>query len=149
MEQISGNRQSKGALLVAAALVGAALLFGASVIAVRSVKLATPASHDARSLLRLDGALGATLEPLDRASARALGGGSEADDMVVTSIATGGRAASAGIRVGDVIEQLAGKDPSNLDAAAEAIGPAAIPVAINRHGKHIVVELPAPPARSG
>jgi membrane-associated protease RseP (regulator of RpoE activity) len=139
----------RATLIVPAAFVGLALLFGASVLAVRSVRVATPASHDARTLLKLDSALGATLEPLDSVSARVLGGGSEVDDMVVTSVASGGRAAAAGIRVGDVVEEISGKDPSDLDAAAEAIGPAAIPVAINRHGHHIVVELPAPSAPRG
>lgn len=149
MRQIGNRHRRNGALVFAAFLAGVALLFGASVVAVRSVRVATPASHDARTLLRLDGALGATLEPLDSASARLLGGGSQADDMVVTSVASGGRASSAGIRVGDVVEQIAGRDLSDLDAAAEAIGPAAIPVAINRHGNHIVVELPAPSVPRG
>lgn len=123
-------------ILCIAALIAAAF-------AVRSIKVQSPASHRARALLSLDAALDATLEPLDRTSARLLGGGTQADDMVVTSVASGGRAARAGIRVGDVVEEIGGKDPSDFDEAVAALGPAATSVVINRHGQHATVELPA------
>src|SRR5512146_1637087 len=87
-----------------AILIACAILFAMIAVAVREVRVEAPASHDARALLKLDSALGATLEPLDATSARVLGGGSEKDDMVVTSLASGGRASAAGIRVGDVVE---------------------------------------------
>jgi len=123
-------------------LVAASLLFGAILFAVRQVRVEAPASHDARSLLKLDNALGATLEPLDWFSARRLGGGTEADDMVVTSVATDGRASAAGIGVGDVIESIGGKDPSNLDQAVAALGPDPTPILVNRHGNRAIVQLP-------
>jgi len=125
-----------------AALLVCALLFGIIILAVRQVRVEAPASHDARALLKLDSALGATLEPLDATSARILGGGSEENDMVVTSLASGGRASAAGIRVGDVVEAIDNKDASDVDEALAALGPEPTRVTINRHGNRAVVELP-------
>jgi hypothetical protein len=125
-----------------AALLGCVLLFGAIIFAVRQVRVEAPASHDARALLKLDSALGATLEPLDAASARIVGGGSEEDDMVVTSVASGGRASAARIEVGDVVEAIGGTDASDVDGALSALGPDPTPVVINRHGSRAIVELP-------
>ena len=118
----------------------------AAAFAIRSIRVQNPASHRARALLNLDAALDATVEPLDPSSARQLGGGGEADDMVVTSVASGGRASRAGIRVGDFVEEIGGKDPSDFDSAGTVLGPAATTVVINRHGQHAIVQLPA---RSG
>jgi membrane-associated protease RseP (regulator of RpoE activity) len=122
------------------------VVFAVIVFAIREVRVEAPASHDARALLKLDSALGATLEPLDATSARILGGGSEEDDMVVTSLASGGRASAAGIRVGDVVEAIGGKDASDIDEALAAIGPEPTRVVINRHGNRANVELPGNPA---
>src|SRR5690348_5448029 len=129
-------------------LIACAILFALIVLAVRQVRVEAPASHDARELLKLDSALGATLEPLDATSARILGGGSEEDDMVVTSLASGGRASVAGIRVGDVVEAIGGKDASNVDQALAALGPAPTRVLIKRHGNRAIVELPGNPDAS-
>jgi len=126
-------------------LLGCVLLFGAIIFAVRQVRVEAPASHDARALLKLDSALGATLEPLDAASARVVGGGSEEDDMVVTSVASGGRASAAGIGVGDVVEAIGGTDASDVDNALSVLGPKPTPVVINRHGNRAIVELPGQP----
>lgn len=117
----------------------------AAAFAIRAIRVQNPASHRARALLDLDAALDATVEPLDPSSARLLGGGGEADDMVVTSVASGGRASRAGIRVGDFVEEIGGKDPSDFDSAGTVLGPAATTVVINRHGQHAVVQLPARP----
>ena|SRR5689334_19791118 len=131
-----------------AVLFACAILFGVIIFAVRQVRVEAPASHDARALLKLDSALGATLEPLDATSARILGGGSEEDDMVVTSLASGGRASAAGIRVGDVVEAIGGKDASDVDQALAALGPEPTRVVINRHGNRASVELPGNPDAS-
>ncbi|HEX4800695.1 MAG TPA: PDZ domain-containing protein [Sphingomicrobium sp.] len=131
-----------------AILIACAILFAMIAVAVRQVRVEAPASHDARALLKLDSALGATLEPLDATSARILGGGSEKDDMVVTSLASGGRASAAGIRVGDVVEAIDGKDASDVDQALAALGPAPTRVVINRHGNRAIVELPGNPDAS-
>jgi len=128
-----------------AVLLGCVLLFGAIIFAVRQVRVEAPASHDARALLKLDSALGATLEPLDATSARIVGGGSEEDDMVVTSVASGGRASAAGIGVGDVVEAIGGTDASDVDNAVSVLGPNPTPVVINRHGNRAIVELPGRP----
>lgn len=140
--------RSLAAKVVPALLLACAILFGVIIVTVRQVRLEAPASHDARALLKLDSALGATLEPLDATSARILGGGSEEDDMVVTSLASGGRASAAGIRVGDVVEAIGGKDASDVDQALAALGPEPTRVVINRHGNRANVELPGSPDAS-
>lgn len=120
-----------------------ALLFGALVLLAREVNLQSPASHHAKSLLKLDSALGATLEPLDSRAARVLGGGTRADEMVVTSVAADGRAAAAGLRVGDVVEQVDGKDTANLDAAIGAVSVDPTQLVVNRHGSRAILMIPA------
>src|SRR6185437_3887062 len=110
MQDTHGHRQLTSGILF---LVLCIAIVIAAVFAIRSIRVQNPASHRARALLNLDAALDATLEPLDQTSARLLGGGGQADDMVVTSVASGGRASRAGIRVGDFVEQIGGKDPSD------------------------------------
>lgn len=125
-----------------------ALLFAALVVAARQLSFESPASHHARALLKLDSTLGATLEPLDARAARTLGGGSRVDEMVVTSVAAGGRASAAGLRVGDVVEQVDGKDPADLDAAVGAVSIDPTQILVNRHGTHVMLNVPAPGATS-
>src|SRR5690348_327322 len=83
---------------VLAIVIAGALIFGALVLVARQLRIDTPASPHAQSLLKLDSTLGATLEPLDARSAQVVGGGSRVDEMVVTSVAAGGRASAAGLR---------------------------------------------------
>jgi predicted metalloprotease with PDZ domain len=120
-----------------------ALLFGGLVLAARQLKFESPASHHAKTLLKLDSTLGATLEPLDERAAQMLGGGSRADEMVVTSIAGGGRAFAAGLRVGDVVEQVDGEDPMNLEAAIDAVSSDPTRIVVNRHGIRLMLQVPA------
>ena len=127
-----------------ALFVAGALLFGMLVLAARQVRIDTPASPHAQSLLKLDSTLGATLEPLDARAARTLGGGSRVDEMVVTSVAAGGRASAAGLRVGDVVEQVDGEDPADLDAAIDAVATDPTQILVNRHGSHVMLNVPAP-----
>ena len=130
------------------AFVVGALLFGTLVIAARQLRLDSPASPHARTLLKLDSTLGATLEPLDARSAQVVGGGSRVDEMVVTSVAAGGRASAAGLRVGDVVEEVDGEDPANLDAAIDAVATDPTEIVVNRHGTHVMLKVPAPGAVS-
>jgi membrane-associated protease RseP (regulator of RpoE activity) len=129
-----------------AILAVATLLLGVAVLVARQLSFDSPASHHARTLLKLDSALGATLEPLDERAVRMLGGGSRVDEMVVTSVAAGGRASAAGLRVGDVVEQVDGKDPSDLDAAIGAISIDPTQIVVNRHGSHVMLNVPGPAA---
>jgi len=131
-----------------ALLVVCALLFGALVIVARGLSFESPASPHARTLLKLDSALGATLEPLDASAAKTLGGGSRADEMVVTSVAAGGRASAAGLRVGDVVQEVDGRDPSDLDAAIDAVSTDPTKIVVNRHGSRVMLNVPAPAASS-
>ena len=136
------QRRSTGNAVLAILTVGA-VVFGALVFATRQLRLESPASPHARTLLKLDSTLGATLEPLDARAARTLGGGSRVDEMVVTSVAAGGRASAAGLRVGDVVEQVDGRDPANLDAAVDAVSTDPTQILINRHGSHVTLNVPA------
>jgi hypothetical protein len=142
------NPDSKNRNVMLATLVACVLLFGIMVLAARQVKLEAPASHHARSLLKLDNALGATLEPLDARAARLLGGGSQVDEMVVTSVAAGGRASAAGLRVGDVVEDVDGAEASDLDQAIDAVSTDPTQIVVNRHGSRVMLMVPAPAATS-
>lgn len=133
---------------VAAVFIASALIFGVLVLAARQVRIDTPASAHAQSLLKLDSTLGATLEPLDAQAAQTLGGGSRVDEMVVTSVAAGGRASAAGLRVGDVVEEVDGENPADLDAAIGAVSTDPTQIVVNRHGSHVMLKVPAPPAAS-
>jgi len=139
MSGVRTNSSHRSAAL-ATALV-CAVLFGGLVIAARQLRLDSPASHHAKSLLKLDSALGATIEPLDARAAQSLGGGSRAEEMVVTSVAAGGRASTAGLRVGDVIEEVDGKNPADLDAAIDAIATDPTEIVVNRHGNRAMLKI--------
>jgi len=114
-------------LLILGAFVALALFLG-----FRPLRVDSPASSDARALLRLDSALGATVEPVDRATAARLGLPQGKGLLVVTSVASRGPAAAADIRVGDVIEQIGGQ-PAVVGGNSSV--PAAVtPVSIRREG---------------
>jgi membrane-associated protease RseP (regulator of RpoE activity) len=138
------DHHSTGTNTVFAILVVGALLLGVVVLGVRRLSFESPASHHARTLLRLDSTLGATLEPLDARAAQMLGGGSRVDEMVVTSVAAGGRASAAGLRVGDVVEEVDGKDPADLEAAIGAVATDPTEILVNRHGRQVTLNVPAP-----
>jgi PDZ domain len=132
----------------AAYLIVCAALLIVLILVVGTIRIDNPASHRSRALLRLDAALGATVEPLDPATARRLGGGSRADEMVVTSVGVNGRAAAAGLRVGDVVEQVDGQNPADLDAAVGAVSTDPTQVMVNRRGSHVILRIAAPPPSS-
>lgn len=127
--------RNAAALLAMGAIVALALFLG-----LRPLRVETPASQSAQALLRLDNALGATVEPLDQTTAAVLGLRSAGRYLVITSIANRGPAASAGLRVGDVIERIGGhpagdevRDAGKL-ASAERL-------AIRRDGKTSLVDV--------
>jgi membrane-associated protease RseP (regulator of RpoE activity) len=142
------DQRARGGDAVLAFVVVCALVFGVLVVSARRLSFESPASPHARTLLKLDSTLGATLEPLDERSAKTLGGGSRVDEMVVTSVAGGGRASAAGLRVGDVVEEVDGKDPEDLDAAIDAVSTDPTQIVVNRHGNRVTLNVPAPGATS-
>lgn len=127
----SMTRGAAGLILLAAIVL--ALLF-----VVRPIHLVMPATGGARALLRLDNALGATVEPLDPGTARKLGL-SSSGGFVVTSIANRGPALSAGLRVGDIIERIGGQPAAAVDTGS--LSSASTQILINRRGNHAIVTL--------
>lgn len=127
----SMTRGAAGLILLAAIVL--ALFF-----LVRPIHLVMPATGGARALLRLDNALGATVEPLDPGMARKLGL-SSSGGFVVTSVANQGPALSAGLRVGDIIERIGGRPAAAVDTGS--LSSANTQMLINRHGNHAIVTL--------
>ena len=122
-------------VLLACALMAAALVLRPSLVAAIRPQGETPARQ-------LDEAIGATVEPLDPATARSLGLAPQTRGLVVTSIANGGPAARAGVRTGDVV---VGVDQSvssikDLGAGIQRNGNA-LTVTLNRHGQSVIVPL--------
>lgn len=123
----------------AAGLILLAVIVLALFLALRPAHLVMPASGGARALLRLDNALGATVEPVDAGAARTLGLSSSSGGFVVTSIANKGPATTAGIRVGDVIERIGGQPAAAVDTGS--LSAANTQILINRHGNHAIVSV--------
>jgi membrane-associated protease RseP (regulator of RpoE activity) len=137
MAIIDRNWRSAVALMTLGAIVALGLF-----LALRPLRVETPASGSAQALLRLDTVLGATVEPVDRATAGLLGLRSNDGDLVVTSVASRGPAATAGLRVGDVIEQIGGQPAASGDEVLDATKlSAAEPLSIRRGGKAEVLKL--------
>jgi hypothetical protein len=127
--------RSAAALLTLSTIV-ALVLF----VALRPLRVDTPASGSAQALLRLDNALGATVEPVDHATAGMLGLRPGDRALVVTSVASDGPAAAAGLRVGDVIEQIGGR-PAGEQLRDAAILASAEPLEIRRGSKAAVINV--------
>lgn len=123
----------------AALLILAAILVLGLFLTFRPFQLESPATGSARALLRLDNALGATVEPVDPNTAGLLGVQSNGTDLVVTSVASQGPAADAGLRVGDIIERIANRPASK--AHSGSLSQARTPVLINRGGSHAMLNL--------
>ena len=131
---ISNSVWRGGTGLILLAIVVLALF-----LALRPAHLEMPASGDARALLRLDNALGATVEPVDAGTARSLGVQSISGGFVVTSVANKGPAVSAGIKVGDIIERIGSQPAATVDAGS--LSAASTQMLINRHGNHAIVSV--------
>jgi predicted metalloprotease with PDZ domain len=137
MATMDRSWRGAAAMLTLGAIVALGLF-----LALRPLRVETPASGSAQALLRLDTALGATVEPVDRATAGLLGLRSSNGDLVVTSVASSGPAASAGLRVGDVIEQIGGRPAANGNEVLDSTRlSAAEPLSIKRGGKPEILKL--------
>jgi serine protease Do len=90
----------------------------------------------------VDDAIGATVEPLDAATARGLGLTGRTHGVVVTSVESGGAAARAGLRTGDVIVAI-DRSVSRMNDLAAGLGQAneVLTVRLNRHGQSVIVPL--------
>jgi len=128
----SDHRRS-GIVAVAIMLV---IAVAALALIVPSIRFDSPASGGARALKALDASIGATLEPFEPkpAGARA---------MIVTSVANGGPAERAGLRVGDLVEQIGPSPAGDVKASAASLGHLPAPVIVNRRGKRAIVQLAA------
>lgn len=126
--------KSAAALLLLGAIIVLALF-----LVLRPLRVESPASSNARALLRLDNALGATVEPIDRAAAATLRLQSPGGELVVTSVASKGPAAAAGLRVGDVIERIGGRPAGDLRETASLSAPE--PLSVRRDGKETILNV--------
>jgi S1-C subfamily serine protease len=91
---------------------------------------------------QLDEAIGATVEPLDPATARSLGLGAGTRGLVITSVANGGPAAGAGVRTGDVVVAIDRPVDSIKDfAAGLRKNDSVLTVTLKRHGQSVIVPL--------
>lgn len=144
MRVVSGRRIWRGA---AAILILSAIIVLGLFLAVRPLRFERVASKSARALHRLDDELGATVEPVDPPTARTLGLSPSAGDLVVTSVANGGPAADAGLRVGDVVERIGTLSAAQSETAVFPSTP--MPVMINRGGKHAILRVALPGTARG
>lgn len=103
------------------------------------------ASQRGRAATTLDAMIGATVEPLDRATAESLGLAPRDEGLVITSLGENGPAARAGLRAGDVIERI-GEVPvgpvGDATAALKGVRPPEIVLTLNRRGHYTIVHLP-------
>jgi S1-C subfamily serine protease len=93
--------------------------------------------HREAAALVVDRLLGATVEPLDDGLAADLDIPPDAHGVVVTSLAEGRPADRAGLRAGDLIEQIGARPVDTIESAARALRReqrASFAVMINRHG---------------
>ena len=127
--------RSAAALLTIGAVLALALF-----LLLRPLHVETPASGSAQALLRFDNQLGATVEPVNHSTATMLGLQSAGHYLVVTSIASRGPAATAGLRVGDVIERIGGRPASEQLGASGGAATAEL-LAIRRDGKTAVINV--------
>jgi S1-C subfamily serine protease len=111
-------------------LLSCVLIVAAILLAARQSGIADGRKR-AHDLLVIDTALGATLEPVE--------GGQH---MVVTSVATGGPAAGAGIKVGDVIEQIDDRPAASTGEAAASLAASPATLMVNRNGNRATLRLP-------
>ena len=124
------------AILLVCGLVAAALA------SLHPAIITALASRQESQTLEVDEAIGATVEPLDAATARSLGLAGETHGAVVTSVANGGPAARAGIRTGDVVVAIDRPVNSTNDLAA-GLGKHGnvVTVTLKRRGQSVIVPL--------
>jgi hypothetical protein len=137
----AGSRAMAAAMLAVALIV----LIGALVLSDREFGFEFPAERKDAAVIAVDAALGATVEPLDRATAEGLGISPRDKGLVITSLREKGPAAQARITAGDVIERIGGIPVHSPGDAAEALKgtrPPDIVLTLNRRGRYAVVRLP-------
>jgi predicted metalloprotease with PDZ domain len=128
---------------VAAVLAGLLILgFAAAALWPEHSSLAPVfASREGTTIGQLDQVIGATVEPLDPATARSLGLSDATQGMVVTSVASEGAAARAGVRTGDVIVAVDRSVNSVKDLTSGLAKNDVLTVTLNRHGQSVIVPL--------
>lgn len=138
---VVGSRARAAVVLIVVVVV----LIGAFTLAYWDFELRFNAERKELAAVTLDAALGATVEPLDRATAESLGISPRNQGVVITSLGGNGPAARAGIRAGDVIERIGGIPVRSPDEAAEALKNARAPdinLTLNRRGQYAIIHLP-------
>jgi predicted metalloprotease with PDZ domain len=127
---------------VAAVLAGLLIVgFGAAAVWPGHSALAPAFAFGGDTLAgEVDEAIGATVEPLDAATARGLGLTSGTRGVVVTSLESGGAAARAGVRTGDVIVAI-DRPVITMKDLAGGLGNQVLTVRLNRHGQSVIVPL--------
>ena len=100
--------------------------------------------HTEAAEARIIRELGVTVEPLDDEIAATLGISPRTTGLVVTSLADAGPGDQAGLRPGDVIEQIGDLAVTDPQAAAEALGASRhrqVALFVDRRGEDFRVEL--------
>lgn len=138
----------------AMALVVVVLLALAAFFALNDPELGfeLPQSRREKAATALYAVIGATVEPLDGATAESLGISPRDTGLIVTSLGDNGPAAEAGLRAGDVIERIGGAPVGSLgdaSAALKSAPPSDIFLTLNRRGHYSIVQLPIRPAPGG
>jgi S1-C subfamily serine protease len=138
---VAGSRAIAAAVLA----VAVSVLIAALILLDRGVGFDFPIERTEAAEIAVDAALGATIEPLDSATAERLGISPRDKGLVITSLGEKGPAARAGITAGDVIERIDGIPVHSQSEAAEALKGARssdITLTLNRRGRYAVVHLP-------
>jgi membrane-associated protease RseP (regulator of RpoE activity) len=133
---------------IALALAVPAILAGAFALTDWELGLEFPGARKEAAAAAFDHALGATIEPLDDATAESLGLSPRARGLVITSLAENGPAAPAGLRPGDVIERIGRvpvATPAEAASALRGARAAEIILTLNRRGHYAIVHLPIRP----
>jgi S1-C subfamily serine protease len=139
--KMGGPKAKMAALL----LLSATALVATLALTEGEFGLVVPARKREASEIAVDAAIGATVEPLDRATAESLGIAPRDQGLVITSLGRNGPAARAGIMTGDVIERVGTAPIASLDDAAGALKGTQAPeiiLMLNRHGRYVNVRLP-------
>ena len=134
--------------MVALVLAASVLLGGALALAGREAGFALSGARDEAAASAFDQALGATVEPLDAATAESLGISREDKGLVLTSLSENGLAAGLGLRPGDVIEridQIPVASPADAASVLRDVRAPAIILSLNRRGHYAIVRLPIRP----
>ena len=148
MRRILSGRRGGTAL---ALLLGVSAMAMAIVLAEANLKIDISGQRSEAAQEVLGNAVGATVEPLDRVTARSLGISPREKGLVITSLARNGPAARAGVHAGDVIEQIGATRIATLNDATAVLKEAHAPITLtlNSRGHYAIVTLLISPAADG